>query len=153
MLVLRRVSSGVFAHLPARHPEWIMAFALLRWGMITVAPGDVFQQSPAWQHLLSITSETVWGWTAIAVASARILALVINGTFVDTWWGRWSPHVRSIFSILSCQIWVQIYISLSVSGTASTGTAMYSAAAITCGFSAYRAALEARIVDRAGKPT
>ncbi|WP_139267612.1 MULTISPECIES: hypothetical protein [unclassified Beijerinckia] len=44
----------------------------------------------------------------IALGILRLLALVINGTFADTWYGRWTHHVRGFLALYSLYVWTTI---------------------------------------------
>lgn len=120
-----RLYFGIADHFPARRSEWVLASIMLVWGWILIGPADTFSQSKAWAQMAAIMPESSWGIFAIWVGTFRLAALIINGTFSGTWYGRWSPHVRALASFLSCFLWFQISFGLWASDAATTGLAVY----------------------------
>ncbi|WP_162260045.1 hypothetical protein [Bosea sp. Root670] len=90
-----------------------------------ISPASTFAGNRAWSQMAAMMSEGAWGWFAIGVGTFRLLALIINGTFAGTWYGRWSPHVRALASFLTCFLWFQISFGLWASDAATTGLAVY----------------------------
>lgn len=123
-MVYLRIVRGVTEHFRARAPEWALAAMLVVWGSIVYAPGDTFT-TPAWSVMQLIADERTWGISALCIGGLRLVALTLNGTFWSTWYGRWSPHVRSVMAGLSCFVWLQITLGLVLAGTGSTGLAVY----------------------------
>ena len=123
--VYARVYRGVRDHFPARASEWVLGFALTSWGALLLRPGAMFDTSPAFRTMASMASENVWGWAAIAIGISRLFALILNGTFPTTWYGRFSPHVRGVMSILSMFVWLSITLGLYRVETENTGVAIY----------------------------
>lgn len=113
--MILRVYKGIHEHFPARRSEWVLAGIMTAWGWILLGPTDTFGRSPGWAQMAAMASEHTWGWAAAAIGIFRFAALVINGTFADTWYGRWSPHVRALASFLACFLWLQIAIGLYAS--------------------------------------
>jgi hypothetical protein len=51
------------------------------------------------------------------IGLVRLLALIVNGTFADSIYARWSPHVRGVCAFLSCGIWFPLWAGFfAVSG-------------------------------------
>lgn len=119
-----RIVRGVTEHFRARASEWTLAAMLVLWGCIVYAPGDTFT-TPAWTVMQLMMSETTWGLFALGIGVIRLVALIMNGTFRTTWYGRLSPHVRAVMAGLSCFVWSQITLGLLLGGTISTGLAIY----------------------------
>lgn len=119
-----RIVRGVTEHFRARAPEWALSVMLVIWGAIVYAPGDTFT-TPAWSVMQLIADERTWGLSALIIGAIRLLALIMNGTFWTTWYGRLSPHVRAVMAFLSCFVWLQISLGLVLAGTVSTGLAIY----------------------------
>ncbi|MGO4287491.1 hypothetical protein [Bosea sp. TAB14] len=92
--------------------------------------------------------ESTWGWFAIAIGVFRLLALVVNGTFSGTWYGRWSPHVRALASFLSCFLWLQITFGLLASDAATTGLAVYPGLLVLDAMNIVAATKDAASMDR-----
>lgn len=122
-MVILRVYKGIEEHFPARRSEWVLAGIMAAWGWILLGPTDSFARSAGWAQMAAMASEHTWGWAAVSIGLFRFAALVINGTFADTWYGRWSPHVRALASFLACFLWLQIAIGLY--HTAPPGLAPY----------------------------
>jgi hypothetical protein len=116
-----------------------------------LAPGNIFSQSPAWGTLSAIAPETAWGATAITVGLFRLAALVINGSFQGTWYGRWSPHVRGLASFLSCFLWMQLSWGLLNSPFPTTGLSVYPGLLLLDLMNVVAAASDAGKMDRALK--
>lgn len=93
-------------------------------GAIVYAPGDTVT-TPAWVVIQMIASEQTWGVCALFISGLRLIALIMNGTFWQTWYVRLSPHVRAVMAFLSCFVWLQISIGLFKGGAISTGLAIY----------------------------
>lgn len=124
-MVILRVYKGIHDHFPARRSEWVLAGIMLAWGAILLGPSDTFARSPAWAEMAKFADEKVWGWAAVSIGLFRFAALIINGTFAETWYGRWSPHVRGVASLLAIFLWFQISFGLYASDAAATGLAVY----------------------------
>lgn len=120
-----RLYLGIADHFPARRSEWVLACVMVAWGWILLAPTQTFAGSAAWAQMAAMMHETTWGRLAIGIGAFRLLALIINGTFSRTWYGRWSPHVRALASFLSCFLWFQISFGLLAADVATTGLAVY----------------------------
>lgn len=120
MIILRRIASGIRKHLPARASEWALSAILLIWGLnCLLTPG--YLDRPAWQVLGAWGSQSLWGCAALTIALSRFIALVINGTFADTSWSRFSPHVRAAMAFLSCFFWMSQALSVWATETTATG--------------------------------
>lgn len=120
-----RLYLGIHDHFPARRSEWVLAGMLVAWGYILIGPDLTFAGNRAWSQMAAMMDERAWGWLAIAIGAFRLLALIINGTFSGTWYGRWSPHIRALASFMTCFLWFQISFGLWVSDAATTGLALY----------------------------
>jgi hypothetical protein len=120
-----RLYLGIAHHFPARRSEWVLAGILVVWGWLLTQPGETFASNPAWAQMSLWMSEDAWGRFAIAIGSFRLVALLVNGSFSGTWYGRWSPHVRALASFMSCFLWFQISFGLWASDAATTGLAVY----------------------------
>lgn len=144
-----RLYLGIHDHFPARRSEWVLAGMLVAWGLILLQPDPTFTNNPAWRLMLSWLSEPSWGWLAVSVGSFRLAALIINGTFARTWYGRWSPHVRALASFLSCFVWFQISFGLWASDAATTGLAVYPGLLLLDAMNIVAAAKDAAGMDKA----
>lgn len=120
-----RLYLGIHDHFPARRSEWVLSCIMIGWGLVLIGPAEVFAQSRAWSQMAAMMNERVWGWLAISIGVFRLLALIINGTFAGTWYGRFSPHVRAVASFFTCFLWFQISFGLWVSDAVTTGLAIY----------------------------
>lgn len=150
MLILR-VVHGVSSHLEARASEWALGFMLLIWGIQLLQPGDLFAISPAYDILAEIMPENVWGFACFLVGGSRLVALLINGTFADTAYSRYSPHVRAAMAVLSAFFWLNIAISVAVGRPGGTGMAIYPVLLLLDLYNAYRSSGDARQSDEDAK--
>lgn len=110
-------------HLKNRFAEWAIGIGLFSWGIVVVAHPDIFATLSTFENMLNIAPQYVWGWTAILIASIRLIFLTINGT-----WRR-SAHLRAIGSALSASFWTGVWASYLYSenplgnlGLATVGT-------------------------------
>ncbi len=116
-----RIVTGIRRHLPERGLEWVMAFNIMWWGWRLTDPATQWTNAKAWEFMLSWNlSEEAWGWLAVFIGSARLIALVVNGTFADTWYSAISPWVRAVTAGLASIIWFMVFLSVSA-GTSGTG--------------------------------
>lgn len=150
-MIILRVYTGVAEHFPARRSEWVLAGIMLAWGYLLLLPGPIFNQSPAWAGLQAWAPEGVWGWSAVVIGAFRLLALLINGTFHTTWYGRWSPHVRGLASFLACFIWMQLSWGLFNAPHLTTGLAIYPGLLLLDLMNVVAAASDAGKMDKARK--
>jgi hypothetical protein len=125
MAVHVRLARGVVEHFPARASEWALAGMMVSWGYLILLPEAMFTRSPAFNEMAAMASETTWGLAAMGIGLVRLVALFINGTFAQTWYGRWSPHVRGMMSALAVFVWLSISIGVLQSSTVTTGMAVY----------------------------
>lgn len=144
-----RLYLGIHDHFPARRSEWVLAGIMVAWGWILLKPTSVFASHPSWSQMAAMMDEATWGWLAIAIGSFRLLALIVNGTFARTWYGRWSPHVRALASFLSCFLWFQISFGLWASDAATTGLAVYPGLLVLDAMNIVAASKDAASMDKA----
>ena len=144
-----RLYLGIHGHFPARRSEWVLAVIMVVWGWILISPSPTFAGNPAWAQMAAMMSETAWGWFAIGIGIFRLIALIINGTFAGTWYGRWSPHVRAFASFLTCFLWFQISFGLWASDAATTGLAVYPGLLVLDAMNIVAAMKDAAGIDKA----
>lgn len=150
-MIILRVYRGIHDHFPARRSEWVLAGIMVAWGWLLISPMVSFDESRAWAQMSAMASEMTWGWSAIAIGAFRFAALIVNGTFSSTWYGRWSPHVRSLASFLSCFLWLQISFGLWAGSSTTTGLAVYPGLLVLDLMNVVAAASDAGQMDRAKK--
>lgn len=125
-MILVRVRDGVRHHFPARKAEWACAFMSLGIGIQFLQPESTFALSRAYAGMAAMAPEGVWGAACFGVGAIRLAALIINGTFAESWYGRWSPHVRASLAALACFVWTTLWIGVVNSATpASLGLAIW----------------------------
>ncbi|WP_342361427.1 hypothetical protein [Terrarubrum flagellatum] len=111
-MIILRLARGIHKHFPARRSEWALGAMLFSLGAILLHPDNLFDSTPLYHGLKLIASEKVWGWGCFLVGFVRLIALILNGTFADTAYSRWSPHVRGAMAFLSCFFWAGITIGI-----------------------------------------
>lgn len=110
-MIVVRVAKGITEHFPARASEWGFAVLLIWLGDLFLRSPGMFESSPNYDGLARLASnEAVWGVVSIAVGLVRLAALVVNGTFANSWYGRWSPYVRGICAFLSFGVWFPLFV-------------------------------------------
>lgn len=144
-----RLYLGIAHHFPARRSEWVLACMLVAWGWLLLKPGETFASNPAWSQMSLWMDEHSWGLFAVGVGSFRLGALVVNGSFSNTWYGRFSPHVRGAASFLSCFLWFQISFGLWASDAATTGLAVYPGLLVLDAMNIIAASRDAAGMDKA----
>lgn len=125
-MIVLRVASGISEHFPQRVSEWIMTAAILGWASVLGADPTTFETSPSFSVLAAYGTETNWSLVCLAVGMARLVALVINGTFRQF---QYSPHLRGAASFIACVFWGQISLGVCLawlSGGSGTGVIAYS---------------------------
>lgn len=144
---LTNIAKGITTHFPARASEWLLAGMLTAWGYILLRPDDLFGAERAYAQMKIIAPESIWGSVAVAIGVLRILALGVNGTFLHTWYGRFSPHVRSAMACLSCGVWTNISLGIYLTGVITTGIAIYPGLALLDAWNMVRASGDAGEAD------
>lgn len=118
-MIIGRMYVGIRDHFDTRIIEWLFAGILLLWGVNASFTTGYFDRN-AWALLADwapgdparVPPAIFWGSAATLIALMRITALAINGTFHDTWWSRFSPHVRALMAFLSIFFWTAQTLSL-----------------------------------------
>lgn len=118
-----RIVTGITTHFEARIVEWVMGAVILNYGLGLVGKADAWTSPTAWAAMAYYMPENAWGWLCIAIGLVRLLALAVNGTFADTAYSRYSPHVRGVTALAGLGFWIMVLLSVSSSG--SIGTRIY----------------------------
>jgi hypothetical protein len=105
MIALRLVR-GVTGHFVGRWPEWILSAILFSLGCKLLGSGDTFASGSGFNVMAKVATEEHWGIFLCSVSGARLVALVINGTFAP--FARLSPIVRSALGAMSGFAWFAI---------------------------------------------
>lgn len=102
MIVLRRITHGIYAHLPIRAMEWVMAWPALGMGLALRYQADMFGVSPSFVRLAEIATQYTWSMVVLWCYALRVLGLTVNGTFAGF---RYSPHLRLVASLACLFFW------------------------------------------------
>lgn len=148
-MLIVKVLRGIQSHLPARASEWALGAILFNWGWILLLPRETFSRE-AYALMLAVMPENAWGAGCLLLGAVRLLALVVNGTFASTAYSRFSPHVRTGMSVLSCFFWLQIVLSFALA-PAGTGMAVYPVLLVLDLYCAYRASRDAQHSDEVAR--
>lgn len=143
-----RIVKGVTNHFPIRVTDWLSAAMLVNFGLVLLSPANTFAASPAYAMMARVAPEEAWGLVSLFVGLIRIAALLVNGTFPRF---RWSPHIRFVASMLSCFVWFQVAFGLELSGSVTTGLAVYRYLVVLEIYNVYLTASEAGEVERKRK--
>lgn len=81
-----------------RTVEFMLSWLMVGWGAVVLLPGSVIV-GPTSEFLLYLFSEPTWGALALFIGSARLVALVINGS-----WQR-SPLLRFVGAAIGVMWW------------------------------------------------
>lgn len=130
--VYARITRGVRDHLYVRRSEWGCAAVITWWGVSLLTPGETFAVSPTYAGLARLADEWVWGWFCLTLGLFRLAALTVNGTFRESWYSKYSPHVRAVTAYLTGMVYFLIVYGVAVTGLSfplSTGLGAYLALA------------------------
>lgn len=145
MLILR-IWNGVIDHFPIRRSEWINSCVMIGWGIVVLL--DNRPLTGAWYVLGELMSEVFWSLMLMTVGTIRLIALLVNGTFPRTWYGKFSPHVRVGMSLLSSLVWLQLVIATIGSPILTTGLVAYLGYLVSDALNTLSSAAEARELDK-----
>lgn len=140
----------MFAHLTtslrhsfeARASEWALGGVLFLWGVVLHQNPDLFTTNASLAGLGQMAHQSSWELACLVIGAARLAILALNGTV------RRSPHLRAIAAFLSCFFWMQISLGILMSGTGSTGLAVYPVLLLLDSYNVFRASREAGSLDR-----
>ena len=121
-MIAFRVATGVTQHFVMRLPEWANTIILLMFGATLLQSGNTFDK-PDFSVMARYASEDTWGWALVIIASVRLTALVLNGTF--KWFAPWSIRLRAGTATLCCFAWFCIASGLFFGAPAATGWKTY----------------------------
>ena len=139
-LVVVTVFHGIASHFYKRVASWIMAIMIMNIGIVLLIHGNMFDTNLSYTFMGRIAEEHTWAYGCLGVGLLRLTGLVVNGGFKNF---RWSAHMRSIGSGLSCLIWLQIAIGFMVAPQTGLGMAIYPFLLILDAYNSYVAAQEA----------
>lgn len=127
----RIVMRNAISHFRARASSWYMAIVNLAIGIVMTVNPDGITDNPGADVYLAyanrIASPDVWRALFLAIGLARLLALIVNGSFPRVWW---TPHIRMVLSGLSAVVWLQFAISVCLTTYPAFATVLFPAAVI-----------------------
>lgn len=115
-MIWARLINGISEHFSRRRAEW--ALAILQVGLGVIELAAILRSNV-------LLSTSFFGVGCCTVGVFRLVALMINGTFAKTWYGRWSHHVRGSLAIASCFFWTTVVIDACNSGMPSFAVFTY----------------------------
>jgi hypothetical protein len=128
-------------HFPARALEWFGGFVMLAWGIYVYTHPTLFTDpriATLFKGLADIAwfvpPNVSWGLFAVTIATARIVALWINGSRPVA-----TPRVRLAASFASAFVWTQVLVGLLKADVPNTGLVVYTALIGADIYSAFRA--------------
>lgn len=127
-------------HFPVRSTEWMLAAIKASWGVVLLAPADVFA-NPYLYALRQIAAQHVWGTIALVCGVAHLAALWVNGT------RRRSPHLRALCSGIGAIFWLQVMLGIFATGLISPGWAIYPWLFVFSVYNVMRASSDAAVSD------
>lgn len=145
MLILR-IGQGVIDHFPIRRSEWINSWVMIGWAIITALDAK--------SSLTAATSplhQLPWIALFAALGTIRLIVLTINGTFPQSWYGKYSAHFRVAMSLFSTLAWLQIVLALFQLDVVSNEVAVYLGLMVSDALNTLSAAAEARELDKGRK--
>lgn len=148
MLILR-IGQGVIDHFPVRRSEWIAAWVMIGWGAILTLDGLPLYGE--WLYLSINLSEQAWAGLLICLGILRLIVLTVNGTFPQSWYGKWAPHVRVATSLICTLAWLQLVLAGIKAPIWSTGVAAYAGYFVSDMLNTFSGSAEAREIDKGRK--
>jgi uncharacterized membrane protein HdeD (DUF308 family) len=124
----------------SRRGEWMAAAQSVIWGVVMLAPGDMFSTSPAFRIMAGYISEDTLGWIMLVVGILRIVGLVINGSRKDV-----TPWIRVTSALLGCGTFTFISLAFAASGYFGVWVAAWPFVAFTELFNIHSALRDARV--------
>lgn len=121
----RRILRGIRDHFAMRRSEWVLAIILVGIGLALEPlrlPTSAVSRLGMFEGFIA---ERIWAWGCLSIGLLRLLALAINGTFAQTWYGHWSPHVRGSLAFVSCYTWTAISIDMFSLEISTLGLLVY----------------------------
>ena len=143
--LLCRVAVGSTHHFAIRVSDWFLAMMLTCFGLILIMHPEVFVTSKAYVLLSQMAPAANWGAVCFMIGSFRLIALMINGTFPAF---RWSPHIRFMMAMLSCFVWFQVSLGITLLPVVTTALAVYPFLFLFDMYNTFLAATEAGIAER-----
>jgi hypothetical protein len=108
-MVIFRLAKGVTAHFRSRITDWAVSGALAWTALIMLDTDQTQFSARAFAFLARLMAPHVWAYCALLLGLARLLALVINGTF---------PRYRAIvtaarggLALVSTMFWLNIMLA------------------------------------------
>lgn len=123
-----------------RLSEWGLATALMLWGVVLLLPYPSFS-NPVYAHMESLMREERWGIVCFTIGAARLVILIVNGSW------RITPHLRAVAAFLSSIVWFQVTLGLIAVGSYNTGLAIYPVCVVMDIICMFRSVAEARVND------
>ena len=111
-MIVLRITRGIAAHFPVRKTEWLMLFPSFAMGAALVLQPAMFETSPSFGTLARWGDQSMWATVVLTCSLFRLFALVINGTFDNF---RYSPHLRTVSSLIGLLFWSQFGLGFLVS--------------------------------------
>jgi hypothetical protein len=130
-------------HFPPRAIEWLISGILMSWGITVILTPGLFRLNEAFTGLLAMAPQERWGLYAMAIGAIRMGALFINGS-----WRR-TPIIRVLCSFASAFVWTQVFLGFLNSPIPTTAFAFFPWFIASDLYSAFRAATDAYIAQRA----
>lgn len=145
-MIILRLLNGVVDHFPIRRSEWVNSGVMIGWGLIIIFDGRPLEG--AWYALGQVFGELVWALMFMIIGVLRLIALLANGTFPHSWYGRWSPHVRVAASLISALAWFQLVLASIYAPYLTTGLAAYLGFFVSDALNTLSSSAEARELDK-----
>lgn len=103
-ITIEKRTSGVFHSVNNRLAEWSLGVMMSYWGIVFILTDGIFERPP-YKHLASLVPPTAWVSAMLTIGFGRLSVLVLNGSLSK------SPHLRTLASLASGTIWLQLALS------------------------------------------
>ena len=134
--------SSEFRHVVlGRLSEWQCAITTMLFGVVLLAPAQIYEQSPAWAAFHILISETNLGMLMFVFGVFRVTVLGINGFWRPTY------YLRAVGASLSMAVWLMITFGFWSSGYLGTWAAVYPMFAFIAGVNTFRAMDDAKHME------
>ncbi|MDR3473309.1 MAG: hypothetical protein P4M09_16745 [Devosia sp.] len=123
----------------SRRTEWTAGVQSVIWGLVLLAPGNVFD-FPAFIIFRGLIDERLMGWGMVGLGVLRLIGLIVNGARKEV-----TPWIRVGTAFLGCGVFTSISMGLAASGVWSTWLAAWPVLAVTELFNIHGAMRDAKV--------
>ena len=111
-IIIEKRTSGFFHSVNSRLSEWGLGIVMSYWGIVFMLTDGIFDREP-YRHLANLVPPAVWILAMAVIGFGRLSVLILNGSLSK------SPHLRTLASLASGTIWLQLALAFYSSCSAT----------------------------------